>query len=53
MERHNLLIHRLSLRYSKPSSLYNSSLDVPLIARVIARATLYRNDSTVSVNFSL
>ena len=34
-------IHRLSLRYSKPSFLYNYSLDVPLIAPVIARATLY------------
>ena len=32
--------HHLPLRYSKPSSLYNFSLDVPLIAPVIARTAL-------------
>ena len=29
------------LRYSRPSSLYNFSLDVPLIGLVIARVALY------------
>ena len=39
MEEAQFCIHRLSLRYSKPSLLYNFSLDVPLIAPVIAGAT--------------
>ena len=52
-KRHNLCIHRLSLRYSRPSSLHNFSLDVPLIAPVIARVALYRIDSRLSMNFSL
>ena len=36
----SLLVHCLSLRYSRPSSLYNVSLDVKLIAPVTARVAL-------------
>ena len=51
--RDNLRIRRLSLRYSKPTSLHNFSLDVPLTATVIARAVLHWIDSIISVKFPL
>ena len=41
--RQSLRIHRLSLRYSRPSSLYNFSLDLPLIGPVTARLALILN----------
>ena len=43
--RHSFLHHRLCWRDSKPSSWYIFSLDVPLMAPLIAKAALYCRDS--------
>ena len=46
-KQHSFLYHLLFSRVSKPSSSYSFSLDVPLIAPVIANGALYWMDSRV------
>ena len=52
-KQHSFLYHLLFLRVSKPSSLYSFSVDLPLIAPVIADATLYWIESSFWWNKAL
>ena len=52
-KQHSFLYHLLFSRVSKPSSSYSFSLDVPLIAPVIANAALYWIESSFWWNEAL